>query len=146
MINRRIRSLGICLAPVIILYALFSRLSCARLIPEINSSIAVIEVKGDEASYTGNDRIVQESEWGQWGNSSIPYHNLYYPRFGDVDNDGIIDVIIGYDGDPSTFVFENNEELQEEVKSFRSYKATTIALQYYEAYRKCLMMIRQGKL
>ncbi|MHA1453046.1 MAG: FG-GAP repeat domain-containing protein, partial [Promethearchaeota archaeon] len=53
-----------------------------------NSSIAVIEVKGDEVTYTGNDRIVQESEWGQWGNSSIPYHNLYFPRFGDVDNDG----------------------------------------------------------
>ncbi len=60
-----------------------------------NSSLAVIEIKGDETSYTGNDRIVQESEWGQWGNSSIPYHNLYFPRFGDIDNDGVVEMMSG---------------------------------------------------
>jgi len=57
-----------------------------------NSSIAIIEVKGDE---TTPDRIVQEFVWGQYGNTSVPYHNLYFPRFGDVNNDGEVEMAVG---------------------------------------------------
>ncbi|MBN2157645.1 MAG: VCBS repeat-containing protein [Candidatus Lokiarchaeota archaeon] len=57
-----------------------------------NSSIAVIKVKG-LANQT--DSIVQEFVWGQWGNTSVPYHDLYYPRFGDLDNDNEIEMFAG---------------------------------------------------
>ncbi|MHA1341136.1 MAG: FG-GAP-like repeat-containing protein [Promethearchaeota archaeon] len=55
------------------------------------ASIGMIEVTGPEGTPF---RFREETEWG-WGNTSVNYQNLIWPRFGDIDNDGVNEFFVG---------------------------------------------------
>jgi len=57
----------------------------------------------------------------------------------------LIDVIVNK-FEPSIFLFEDSSQLQIKAKDFRAFKAIVNAHQYYEAYRKCLVMVKHGKI
>lgn len=46
----------------------------------------------------------------------------------------------------SVFLWEDCEELRIKKKEFELYKAIGNLRQYFEAYRKCLMMAKNGKM
>ena len=57
----------------------------------------------------------------------------------------LIDVIVNK-FEPSIFLFENSSQLQVQAKGFRLHQVMVNAANYYEAYRKCLVMVKHGKI
>ena len=55
----------------------------------------------------------------------------------------LIDVEVGRQ---SVFLWEDTKELRMKIKSFQTSKAIGNLKQYFEAYRKCLIMVKNGKM